>query len=388
MTELKPGWQRVTFGEMAECINDRVDNPAEAGVDRYVGLEHLDPESLKIRRWGSPDDVESTKLRFRPGDIIFGKRRAYQRKLAVADFEGICSAHAMVLRAKTRSALPDFLPFFMQSELFMRRAIEISVGSLSPTINWKTLSGQEFWLPPQEEQKSILNLLRANYEAHEQYRDAIMAIEVLAESQLLSASNQLEGYESAPLAELVPDNAPICYGVVQPGDAVSSGTRMIRVCDIDSDGNLAPLNEIALVSPQVDSRHRRSRLASGDIVISVVGTIGRVARIPPELSGANIARALARIRVDSPRAEPEFVARLLRAPQWQRKLTADSFETARKTLNISSLGSLLIPLPPISVQIKYIEGWLSIEQARLKAGRRLASLRHQRSLLLSRCGFQ
>ena len=155
MAELKPGWQRVMFGDVAECINDRVDNPAEAGVDRYVGLEHLDPESLKIRRWGSPDDVESTKLRFRPGDIIFGKRRAYQRKLAVADFQGICSAHAMVLRAKPEVALPEFLPFLMQSDFFMERAVEISVGSLSPTINWKTLAHQEFALPPLEEQKEI-----------------------------------------------------------------------------------------------------------------------------------------------------------------------------------------------------------------------------------------
>src|SRR5512137_754582 len=85
-------WHTVRFGEMADSITDRVDIPAESGVERYVGLEHLDPESLKIRRWGAITDVEATKLRFQPGDIIFGRRRAYQRKVAVADFEGICSA--------------------------------------------------------------------------------------------------------------------------------------------------------------------------------------------------------------------------------------------------------------------------------------------------------
>src|SRR6266446_5219009 len=110
----KSGWRLVRFEDMAENIGDRVDNPAEAGVERYVGLEHLDPESLKIRRWGTPDEVEATKLRFQTGDIIFGKRRAYQRKLAVADFEGICSAHAMVLRAREETVVKDFLPVFMQ----------------------------------------------------------------------------------------------------------------------------------------------------------------------------------------------------------------------------------------------------------------------------------
>jgi type I restriction enzyme S subunit len=157
----KAGWARVRFDQIATQVNDRVDNPAEAGVERYVGLEHLDPDSLRIRRWGEPTDVESTKLRFQQGDIIFGKRRVYQRKVAVADFEGICSAHAMVLRAKAGAVLPDFLPFFMQSDLFMERALSISVGSLSPTINWKALAAEEFLLPPIQEQARLLEVLLA-----------------------------------------------------------------------------------------------------------------------------------------------------------------------------------------------------------------------------------
>src|SRR4051812_39827661 len=156
----KNEWRTHRFDEMAVMVNDRIDDPSEAGVDRYVGLEHLDSESLTIRRWGSPTDVEATKLRFRPGDIIFGRRRVYQRKLAVADFDGICSAHAMVLRAKPAVALPEFLPFFMQSDLFMERAKEISVGSLSPTINWKTLAKEAFALPELDEQERIASLLR------------------------------------------------------------------------------------------------------------------------------------------------------------------------------------------------------------------------------------
>ena len=116
------GWRRGKFGDIAKNIAVRVDDPSRAGVERYVGLEHLDPESLAISRWGQPTDVGATKLRFWPGDIIFGRRRAYQRKLAVADFEGICSAHALVLRAKSEVVLPEFLPFLMQSDAFFNRA--------------------------------------------------------------------------------------------------------------------------------------------------------------------------------------------------------------------------------------------------------------------------
>lgn len=153
---LKPGWKAWRFDQMATNVNVRIDNPSESGMEHYVGLEHLDTDSLKIRRWGTPDDVEATKLMFKKGDIIFGRRRAYQRKLGVAEFDGICSAHAMVLRAKPDVVLPELLPFFMQSDLFMNRAVEISVGSLSPTINWKTMAVQEFALPPKDEQEKLL----------------------------------------------------------------------------------------------------------------------------------------------------------------------------------------------------------------------------------------
>lgn len=157
--KLPDGWTRVKFADIAASVTERVDDPSAAGVDRYVGLEHLDPESTSIRRWGSPSDVESTKLRFYPGDVIYGRRRAYQRKLGVADFDGICSAHALVLRAKPAVCLPEFLPYFLQSETFHQRALDISVGSLSPTINWKTLAVQEFALPPLDEQQRIIDLL-------------------------------------------------------------------------------------------------------------------------------------------------------------------------------------------------------------------------------------
>ena len=99
-------WRRVTFGDVIESVTDRVDDPSQAGVDRYVGLEHLDPGIMTVQRWDSPDKVEAQKLRFQPGDVIFGRRRAYQKKVALAEFEGICSAHALVLRARQEHILP------------------------------------------------------------------------------------------------------------------------------------------------------------------------------------------------------------------------------------------------------------------------------------------
>ena len=156
----RKGWKRLPFGAFAESVNQRVE-PSDAADEIYVGLDDLDPQDLHIRRWGKGSDVIGTKLRFRKGDIIFGRRRAYQRKLAVAEFDGICSAHAMVVRAKPDTVLPEFLPLLMMSDPFMKRAVKISVGSLSPTINWTTLKLEDFALPPLSQQQRIAEILWA-----------------------------------------------------------------------------------------------------------------------------------------------------------------------------------------------------------------------------------
>ena len=90
----RKGWKRLPFGAFADSVNERVE-PANAAEEIYVGLDDLDCGSLHIRRWGKGSDVIGTKLRFRKGDIIFGRRRAYQRKLAVAEMDGICSAECV-----------------------------------------------------------------------------------------------------------------------------------------------------------------------------------------------------------------------------------------------------------------------------------------------------
>lgn len=156
----KTHWKKYRFDEMVQNIAERVE-PSQTDLDVYVGLEHIDPDCLHLSRHGHPSDVEGTKLRFYKGDIIFGRRRAYQRKTALATTDGICSAHAMVLRAKEDVVDPSFFPFLFHSKQFIDMAITISVGGLSPTINWKDISKQEFLLPPKAEQKRLAELLWA-----------------------------------------------------------------------------------------------------------------------------------------------------------------------------------------------------------------------------------
>lgn len=154
----KSDWKTYRFDEIAQNISERVD-PNNTDLEVYIGLEHIDSESLHIKRHGTPDDVNGTKLKFYKDDIIFGRRRAYQRKAGIATCDGFCSAHALVLRANPEIIDPALFPFFMHSDLFMNRAVDISVGSLSPTINWGTLKHQKFLIPPLKLHKKLSELL-------------------------------------------------------------------------------------------------------------------------------------------------------------------------------------------------------------------------------------
>ena len=88
--KLKAGWQRVKFGDVVRLSKTRSQDPLADGFEHYVGLEHLEPGDLRIRRWGNVADGVTFNSVFQPGQVLFGKRGAYQRKVAVADFAGVC----------------------------------------------------------------------------------------------------------------------------------------------------------------------------------------------------------------------------------------------------------------------------------------------------------
>lgn len=149
--------------------------PEPKDAANYVGLEHLTPGTFEISEWGSSVAPVGEKLLMKKGDVLFGRRRAYQRKVGIAPFDGIFSAHGMVLRPRAEVVDESYFPFFISSDQFMNEAVRISVGSLSPTINWGTLKNCEFDLPPMEEQKKLAELLWAANDLKEKYKKAITA---------------------------------------------------------------------------------------------------------------------------------------------------------------------------------------------------------------------
>ena len=202
---LKPGWRRVRFGDVVRLSKARSQDPLADGIERYVGLEHLEPGDLRIRSWGSIADGVTFTSVFQPGQVLFGKRRAYQRKVAVADFSGVCSGDIYVLETKDAQVLlPELLPFICQTDAFFDHAVGTSAGSLSPRTNWTSLDHFEFALSPIDEQKRLVELLGSIAALEEELRIAEHEADRLqkaAMQDLLDAD--LNGWASKPIGQVL-----------------------------------------------------------------------------------------------------------------------------------------------------------------------------------------
>lgn len=155
-----------------------------------VGLEHILPEDLTLTLWDEGNDNTFTKL-FHKGQVLFGRRRAYLKKAAVAPFDGICSGDITVIEAIPDKILPDLLPFVIQNDAFFNFAVGKSAGSLSPRVKWEHLSQFEFALPPISAQKKLTDLLVATNIARKAYKKLLSATDELIKSQFTPWSDRL-----------------------------------------------------------------------------------------------------------------------------------------------------------------------------------------------------
>ena len=172
---------RVTLGDVAEEVREAYDGKGEPAV---VGLEHLTPGEIRLKAWSTDTDNTFTKA-FHKGQILFGRRRAYLKKAAVAPVDGICSGDITVISAKPDKILPELLPFVIQNEDFFDYAVGKSAGSLSPRVKWSHLKEYEFNLPGLDQQKKLANLFWNFVDTKEAYEDLIHQTDELVKSQFI-----------------------------------------------------------------------------------------------------------------------------------------------------------------------------------------------------------
>jgi type I restriction enzyme S subunit len=151
------------------------------------------------------------------------------------------------------------------------------------------------------------------------------------------------GWAWTTLEEIGDPTRSSSYGVLQPGPHVADGIPMVRVQDINF-GTVA-LDEIKRISHAIERRYKRTRLQGGELLITLVGSIGRTAVASLELKGANTARAVGVVPLSSA-VDAKWVELWLRSPAKQNELVSQAHEVARKTLNLEDVRRATVALPP------------------------------------------
>ncbi|MFD2759359.1 restriction endonuclease subunit S [Gulosibacter faecalis] len=353
----KSHWKRVAFGDVVRNVNETVRDLEAAGIDRVIAMEHMDPGELKISRWGSTEDGTTFTRRVKPGQTLFGKRRAYQRKVAYAEFDAICSGDIYTFEADETQLRGDLLPFLVQSDGFFEHALGTSAGSLSPRTNWRDLKDFEFDLPPLDEQKLIADLLWS-VERHR------LALEKQAlELRATLARWALQQFDAAVGSERrIVDLCEFVIGGVWGAPAGEGEVDVLALGPKSYSGDVVFVDPNGSPTRSITRKQAAGRiLREGDIVLERSGgsfeqAVGRVMIAGPDLPDTIPTDFQRLLRPDRDQVEPAYLFWKLRL-DWLTGVTRDY---ARRTTNISNLAvpdylARTLVVPPKHDQLALIE---------------------------------
>jgi type I restriction enzyme S subunit len=348
---LKSGWRRVKFGDVVRLSKARCADPLAEGVERYIGLEHLEPGDLRIRNWGNVADGVTFTSVFKPGQVLFGKRRAYQRKVAIAEFSGVCSGDIYVFESQDASKLlPELLPFICQTDAFFDHAVGTSAGSLSPRTNWTSLADFEFSLPPLDKQRTIVEVLSANRECGDAYKLA----EISLQTYLLSRTDEVfsSPIDDGKMMQTIGNIAEVQYGLTINAKrrTIEKQLPYLRVANVQR--FQIDLSEVKDVG--VDDKDDGCILKKDDILVveghADINQLGRASIWEDQLPICLHQNHLIRIRC-LPKADPYYVLEYVNSPAGRAYFRGRGKSTSGlNTLNSTVVREMTIPVPTLEMQ--------------------------------------
>jgi len=327
-----------------------------------VGLEHLTPEEITLTSWDDSSGNTFTKM-FHKGDVLFGRRRAYLKKAAVAPFDGICSGDITVITAKPDYLLPELLPFIIQNDALFDFAVEKSAGSLSPRVKWEHLKNYEFSLPDMEKQHELSELLWAIDTTKKSYQRLITTTDELVKSQFIEwfgdPLTQMKMGKDVPVRRLGdmiilgPQN-----GLYKPQKfykADGSGTPIVRV-DSFYDGHVSDFSLLKRLQCTKEEQ-KLYCLENGDFVFNRVNGsvehVGKCALIQGVQETTVFESNVMRIRVNENLVNICYLVAYLCSDIVRSQIKRTAKIANQASINQEDIKNLRVPLPTIAQQKQY-----------------------------------
>lgn len=329
--------------------------PVESDKEHYLGLEHLDSGTFKVSRFGSEVAPIGDKLIMKKGDVLFGKRRAYQKKVAIAPFDGIFSAHGMVLRPKEDVIDKNFFPLFIASDYFLDAAIKISVSSLSPTINWRDLKELKFNLPELEEQKKLAEILWQIVATMESYKKLLAKTDEMIKAKFVEMFGDPTKFKSEKLSKNVEEMFIGPFGSDLKNNCfVSKDEAYCIVYEQKHAISGTITDENRYITEKKYQQLKRFTLLPGDIIVSCRGTIGKIFLLPENAPLGIMHPSIMKIRLKKDTYNKKFFISLLRNKMDELINKADG-TSVKMAITATKLGNIDFIIPNLTLQNKYVD---------------------------------
>ena len=357
---------KVLLGDVAEERKETCKGSKEGYP--IVGLEHLTPEEITLTKWDNDSDNTFTKM-FREGDILFGRRRAYLKKAAVAPFDGICSGDITVIKAIPDRINPRLLPFIIQNNDLFDFAVSKSAGSLSPRVKWEHLKQYEFELPDIKKQEELTELLWAIDNTRKSYQRLIAATDELVKSQFIEQFGDVisnpKGWKKQILTNVCDfqggSQPPKKDWIQEPAEGY---IRMLQIRDFTQEGKFKA--EYVRISNSVKT------CTEDDVLIGRYGaSVGKI--LTGHAGAYNV--AIMKSIPDKEVLNSVYLLKYLLTPYFQDYIIAiASGRGAQAGFNKEDLSNREILLPPIDLQQQFAAFVQQSDKSKFELERALSEL--------------
>ena len=362
---------KVKLGEVA--IEHK--ETCKGSKDGYpiVGLEHLIPEEVTLTAWDEGSDNTFTKM-FRKGNVLFGRRRAYLKKAAVAPFDGICSGDITVIEAISDRILPELLPFIIQNDDLFDFAVGKSAGSLSPRVKWEHLKNYEFELPDMEKQRELAKLLWAMDATKKSYQKLIAATDELVKSQFMEQFVIETPYERTRLGDHISQIRGVSYKPADLRPSLSEESVLLLRANNISAGRINH-DEVQYVAKEKVSIVQL--IQAGDILMCAssgsLEHVGKAAICLPSIEGETFGAFCKLIR---PKGDllPEYIAAYLETDEYREIIMQLACGSNINNLKTEHIDELQIPTPPAEVQEAFVSFLRQSDKSKFELEQALSEL--------------
>jgi type I restriction enzyme S subunit len=384
----KSDWQPVKFGDVVKEIRESVKDPASQDIDRIVGLEHIEPENIHLENWDSIVNGTTFTRRFRKGQVLFGRRRAYLKKAALAEFDGVCSGDIIVMEAKEKLN-PKLLPFIVNNDNFFDYAVKTSAGSLSPRTKFQYLAEYEFLLPPKDQQEKIAELLWAANRVIEVNLQLYEKTKNYFERYLIESMRGKFSPDSSLWKEYTLSQLGETYSGLngKTKNDFGNGKPFITYMNIFS--NLE-INTNAFELVQIDGDEKQNKVAFGDIFFTASSEtpdeVGMSSVLLEEIEECYLNSFCIGFRLkDFSSLDPFFAKYLFRSLQVRKFMRRHAQGSTRFNLSKTTLkNKLQLKIPPIEEQKYLYEKLESIQKIMKRISNQIERVKFIQKSLIER----